>query len=95
MVGCETALYLAKQNKRVTIIEMMDSIAADINERMRYVVLEELEKAGIDVITGVKVESFLDFGVQLSRNNHKRLIEADSIVIAIGSLSNKELFEEV
>lgn len=95
MVGCETALHLAKQGKQVTIIEMMDDIATDINERMRYVVLQEIEKAGIDVITGVKVDSFIDFGVQLFRNNHKRLIEADTIVVAIGSVSNNDLYEEV
>ena len=55
-IGCETAEFLFKMGKRVTILEMLDRIGADIGEWNRWVIVDRLNAGGIRVETGSKVE---------------------------------------
>jgi len=87
LVGCETALYLAKQGKVVTIIEMMDELACDMEPVTRFDFLTELlPKTGIKVILKRVIAEIADEGVVvLDRWGRKSLVEADCTVIALGA----------
>ncbi len=87
LVGCETALYLAGQGKEVMIIEMMDELASDMEPITRFDFLTELlPQAGIKAILKLVIAEITDQGVVvLDRWGSKSLIEADNVVIALGS----------
>ncbi|HNY65674.1 MAG TPA: FAD-dependent oxidoreductase [Deltaproteobacteria bacterium] len=87
LVGCETALLLAGQGKDVTIVEMLDELASDMEPITRYDFLTELLPAsGVKALVKMVIAEITDRGVVvLDRWQRKSLIEADNVVIALGS----------
>ena len=51
LVGCETALHLSSQGNKVIVLEALDDVAQDMNAISRITLLEELEKAGVELST--------------------------------------------
>lgn len=95
-IGCETAEFLFKMGKRVTILEMLDRIGADIGEWNRWVIVDRLIAGGIRVETGSKVELIDERGVKITRpNGLQEFFEADSVVIAVGMRSKDKISEEL
>jgi len=54
-VGCETALYLAPNNKKVTIIEMLNDIALDMEFLNRMDLMSKIQEANIEVLLERKI----------------------------------------
>jgi 2,4-dienoyl-CoA reductase (NADPH2) len=95
-IGCETAEFLFKMGKKVTILEMLDRIGADIGEWNRWVIVDRLNAAGIRVETGSKVELITEGGVKITRpNGLQEFFEADSVVIAVGMESKDKISDEL
>lgn len=91
-VGCETAEFLVEQGKKVTIVEMLDSMAANIAPRMKQYLLFRLGARGVKMLTGAKCENINDDGATIiNRAGRKLIIKADTIVIATGSSPNNRL----
>ena len=96
MVGCEVADWLGLHRKDVTIIEMVEDIALDLNLFSRAFLLERLAKWGVKVITGARVKEITDAGVVVVRNGQEETIGgADSIVLALGVRPVNELAEQL
>lgn len=91
MIGCEAAEYLADRGKKVTIIEMLERIGADIGMTTRWVVMQRLRNAGINMETRAKVEEITDQGVVVGRGDSREFFSADSVVLAVGLLPQDEL----
>ncbi len=87
LVGCETALFLAEQGKEVTIVEMLNDLASDMEPITRYDFLtEQMPQAGIMALLGLVIAEITDRGVVvLDRWGNKSLLEADNVVIALGA----------
>lgn len=86
-VGCETALYLAENKKidRVTIVEMLDKIAMDMELLSRQTLLEQLSKAGVTMLSSMKLERIIDNGVIcVDKKWNRHSIKADGVVLALG-----------
>jgi 2,4-dienoyl-CoA reductase (NADPH2) len=84
----KTAIGLTmKGNKDVTIIEMLPRIGQDFGKGNRWVFMGDIKRAGIKVITKAEVESITDEGVKVK--------PADTVVLAIGSQSNNQLYEQI
>lgn len=64
LVGCETALDLARAGKEVTIVEMLDELAADLNLVNRFALLSLLREAGAGALTGHRVTGVTQSGVK-------------------------------
>ena len=89
--GCETAEFLAQKGKQITILEMLPRIGADYGPMNRWVVIDRLIAAGIRLETGVKVEAVTEKGVNVLRAGlYPEFFEADSVVLAMGMVSNDE-----
>ena len=99
LVGCETALWLAQQGKKVTLIEALDSLLA-INGPLCHANKDMLEKLvpynGVDVVTGAKVTSFKDgkLTYETSEGDFKK-IDCDSVVLAIGYKEENDLYHQL
>ncbi len=85
LVGCETALYLAKQGKDVTLVEMKDTVADDLNPVSKTLLLELLEKGNAKIITGATLTEILDQGVMVvHQDGSKEEIAAQTVIHALG-----------
>jgi len=95
-IGCEVANFLAQQGKRVTVMEMLDSVAMDIHSMVRVGLLEELDKYGVKILTGVTFETLTKDGVEaVDRESRKVRLKADTIVFAIGARAKDELAKDL
>ena len=91
LVGCETAEFLAEKGKGVTILEMLGRIANDVPRASRWVLMQRLRKANIAMETNLKYEEITAEGVKATRDGNPIFFPADTVVLATGSLPNKEL----
>lgn len=86
-VGCETALYLVEDQgtPKVTIVEMLDEIAMDVELLSKRVLLERLNKAGVKMLAGMKLEEITDDGIIcIDKKWNRHHIKADKVVLALG-----------
>ncbi|MBI2831424.1 MAG: FAD-dependent oxidoreductase [Chloroflexi bacterium] len=87
-VGCETANFLASASgggKKVTVVEMLDSVANELHAPVKAVLLKQLGQHGATVYTGLRVDTVTKEGVQvIDKQWRKRIIEADTVVLALG-----------
>ena len=96
LVGCETAEFLQKQGKQITIIEMLDEIAGKMVYAQKTILEARLKVAGVNIITGAKCKEITDGGlVVITKTGDKLHIEAGSVVIAVGDRPNKALEHEL
>jgi pyruvate/2-oxoglutarate dehydrogenase complex dihydrolipoamide dehydrogenase (E3) component len=84
-VGCETASYLAKQGNRVKMVEMLDTIGADIETNCMAALKDELAQDKVSILTGKKVEAITDHGVTITdREGNRTVLQMDVAVLALG-----------
>ena len=84
-IGCETALHLARQGKKVTVVEMLAEAACDFNFINRGMLLELMAEAGVEVRTGLKVVEIRADGVTtVDGAGGRGDITADTVVLALG-----------
>ncbi|MCX5990918.1 MAG: FAD-dependent oxidoreductase [Chloroflexi bacterium] len=96
LVGCETAEYLAKQRKKVTIVEMLDEVAGVMPLALRKLLLARLAYMKVTVLTGVKCQELTEGGLLIiTKEGQEKTIAADSIVLAAGGRPNTALLEEL
>jgi len=95
MVGCETAEFLVEKGKKVTILEMLGRIGADIERANRWVVLGRLRQLGVRMEVNAKVEEITDKGVKARRNGNTEVFESDTVVFAVGMQSERKLVQEL
>ena len=91
--GCECALYLARQGKNVTIVEMLDDIACDLDGISRAdLIFIRLPEAKIKWLTKLKILEVKAGGmVVLDRAGNRSELAADSVVYALGEKSVNDL----
>lgn len=94
LVGCETALFLAKHGKQVTIVEMQDALAPDANHMHRTAMLQAFAETTIQVRTGLRCTAVLPDGVEaVDKAGNAVKLEAGSVIYAMGMLARKEQVE--
>lgn len=87
LTGSETALYLAQQGKKVTLIDMLSVEEIDANYPVADLgtLRRMLGKADVSILTGVKLEAVSKTGVAVSDNNgENRELSCDTVILALG-----------
>lgn len=96
--GMESALELAQQGKKVTVVDMLpvSEFARDHSPSPRGMLLELLAKNGVQLMGEVKVCEFTDEGVVVENKNWQRItLPADDVVTAFGMKKNDALLKEL
>ena len=89
MVGCETAEYLAARGCKVSVIEMMDKIAAGESTTILPTLLENYKTYGVEQYPSHKVKEFrMNAVVCENKDGAEVTIPCDYIVLAMGARSN-------
>jgi len=82
-----------KRGKRdVSIVEMKESIGADLGRSTRWTVLEELKRKGIQCLTGSRVMDVTEEGISFQRGGSIDFLKVDTVIFATGTKANDELF---
>ena len=87
LVGCETALMLAEQGKKVVLIDMIreEDIAADAGFETQCQLIALLHQNNVDIRVEVKLEAIsAEDATVLDRKMVKHHIPADTVVLALG-----------
>jgi 2,4-dienoyl-CoA reductase (NADPH2) len=88
LAAVELAEFLAGRGRRVALLEQGDEIAPEVGPKRRAEHMDALDRAGVTVHTGVRVERIASDGVVLAgetASGEGRVVPADSVVLA-GSL---------
>ena len=95
--GCDSALELATEyGKKVTIIEMSDSVAKDALFVNAASLIPMLYKSGVKIHTNSKVTSIDSNGVYIeTHDGSSEFIKADSMINALGMVMNNKLAEAI
>ena len=96
LAGCETAIHLAQEGKKVHLVEMRSELAPDANIRHRPILLDEIEKQGLEVHTefkGLKVSA--DGVVCLDKDGKKVSVPGTHVICALGQKANRNVVNEL
>ncbi len=98
LVGCDTALYCAREKKKVTVIQMRadTGIAQDVNFFSREKLLQELARYGVTILTDLAIKEVTSDGVLVTDGTGKQqTLVADTIIAALGGKAQNELAMEL
>jgi 2-enoate reductase len=89
LIGCETALYLAKKGKHVTIVEILDSVARDMAWGNALDLIKLLDDYKIKILTNSHVQRITEDGICLINGHGEGSApKADIIILAVGMKSS-------
>lgn len=93
-MGCEVAAHLASLGKKVTLVEMLNDLALDLEMRSRLALLQLLQEKNVEILTGWMLAKIEDAFVLLhGRDWRERRVEVDSAILALGLTPNQELLK--
>lgn len=95
-IGTETAAYFGMQCKsRVTIVEMRDDIALDLEAGIRDDLRTVLRRLFVDVLCNTSIAGVTDEGALLKQGDVVRLFPCDTVILAIGTRAHNTLEAEL
>ncbi len=98
LVGCETALWLAQQGKKVTIVEAMDRLMA-VNGPLCHANKDMLERLvpyhGVEVVTDAKVKSYAGGVATVGTAEGEKQVPCDSVILAVGYREEDTLYHQL
>lgn len=98
LVGCETALWLSQQGKKVTIVEALDQLMA-VNGPLCHANKDMLERLvpyhGVETLTSAKVTGYEDGILTAECKGETKEIPCDSVILAVGYKEENTLYHEL
>lgn len=93
LAGCEAAIHLAQEGKKVTIVEMRDELAPDANVRHRPLLLKQIDGLA-EVRTGLKgLEVTAEGVICEDRVKQRHLVKGGSVICALGQRARTDVVE--
>lgn len=94
LVGAETAEYLANKGLDVTIVEMMDKIAAQESETVLPLMLEDFAKHDVKQLVNTRVSEIKNNVIYATNTTDNTNVELNTDVIVNALGSKKNLFDD-
>ena len=92
--GCETAEFLVKRGRKVTIVEASDRVGMEIPLLQRILLLPWLAKKGTEILSEVTYDAVTDSGIRVTtKDGAHRNLEADTVLVTIPLKPNQVLHE--
>ena len=94
--GLELALYLSERGCSVTVIEMLSKIGSGMEAMTKKVILKQLKKNNVTLLTDARLSKIEDNGVVVANQDNREIfIETERVVIAIGTKPDTKLYDKV
>ncbi len=95
VLPAEEAMSLAgKGPRKVTLVRRGSHVGESLGRSNRWVVLQELRRLGVKMITDAQYIRVTDEGLLILVNGREKLLEADTIVVAAGYEADDKLKEK-
>ena len=95
LAGCECAIHLGMEGKRVHLVEMRDMLAPDANVRHRPLMLKEIDKY-VTVHTGYRGLRVAEEGIWCEdKEGREVLVPGTSVICALGQRSRTDVVMEL
>lgn len=95
LAGCECAVHLGMEGKKVVLVEMRDTLAADCNIRHRPILMKQVEEY-TTAYTGLAGLEVRKDGLLCQDSKGKEvLIPGDTIICAVGQRANRAGVDEL
>jgi 2-enoate reductase len=99
VIGCEVAIYLAKQGKKVVMTtrrKNFQALASDATFSELPFIMENLQGLGIDLRLGLQIKEVTDKGIiAVDEKEEKHEIPAESVVFSPGFIPDRSLAIEL
>ena len=99
LVGCETAIWLARQGKSVILVEMLDELmkgAPPTPHVNKLMIRDMLAFEKVEIMTGARLIGIHDEGVKCLRGSLQEIhLLADTVVLSLGLSPDRRLYEEL
>lgn len=83
-IGCETALFLKEQGKKVTVIEMLPELSPETFHLTRDIMLWRMEKE-VAAFTGASCKEIMEHTVRfVDRDGVEQTLPCDNVIISAG-----------
>ena len=95
LCGCEAAVHLAQQGKKVTVVEMLEDIAVGTNINTAMGIKTLIAQSGVAIRCSSRIVEITGDGVVLESDGSRQELAADSVVIATGFVADTTLRDEL
>lgn len=98
LVGCETALYLAKQGKKVTIVEALHGLMSggkSVPHMNKIMLIDLLKFYKVDVALNSYLDEVTNDAAVIMEGPSKRQLKADTIILSVGYRPDDELYRSL
>ncbi|NOZ93998.1 MAG: FAD-dependent oxidoreductase [Acidobacteria bacterium] len=97
MIGMEAAEHLAGLGVEVTVVEMLEEIARDMEPVTRKLLMRRLDHLPITVMTSTRVEAIGPDGIDLRTGDGERMTlpPVDTIIVSVGTRPDDGLAGEL
>jgi len=85
--------YFKRRGHEVTLVTRQKRPGGSIGGSTRWVIVKELELAGVKLVCGVIPKRITEQGVVISRRGEEELLEADTVLTAAGLKPNLKFYE--
>ena len=96
--GAEDPGYAAKllhdPGRKIVVIDMVQRMAENVGRTARWSLIKSLKLSGVDLRPGLRLVEITDTGVVVDTGEGVETIPADTVVIAMGAVSENRLAEE-
>jgi len=97
LIGCEIALWLAQQGRKVTIVEILRDLmigGIPVQHMNRLMLLDLLKFHRVEIFTNTSLLEVTENGADLlDGGSQRRNFPADTIVLAVGLKPDRELYQ--
>ena len=95
LAGCECAIHLAQAGKKVSIVEMRDTLAPDANIRHRPILMQMIDKY-VEAHTSYQGLEVTSKGLKCKDSDgNEVIIPGDTIICAVGQRANRPMVNEL
>ena len=96
LIGSESALHFALMGKKVTVVEMLDTVASDMYSANRKHLMELMDEAGVEILTKTKVLGIREGCITITdKHGIQKDLFADTVALAMGMKSRRGLTESL
>lgn len=95
LAGCEAAIHLAQEGKKVSVVEMRDELAPDCNVRQRPILLSKMKEL-VTIHTGLRGMKITEEGVLCQNPQGEEVfVKGSSVICALGQRPRRNVVEEL
>jgi pyruvate/2-oxoglutarate dehydrogenase complex dihydrolipoamide dehydrogenase (E3) component len=94
--GLELALHLAEYGCSLTVVEILPKIGSGLEAMTKKILLQKLKEHNVQIMTETRLALIEDDGVSVvDKDGMKLFIEAQKVIIAIGTRPDKSLYDKI